>query len=112
MKYLVKANPSRKLDNSDEIWSDTHITKKVNLTIKIKEINHSNDFGTLRSAIVMHFNFLTKASPEVFTVYATQEHVDQAKVFLKEMLTLWEEAKDKCYSDIRERYYDQLKKIQ
>lgn len=63
MKYLVTSNPSRKLNKTDEIYSgDYHVTKKVNLTIHIAEINHSNDFVTLRVAIVRQLFFFKRSS--------------------------------------------------
>ncbi len=43
MKYSVKANPSRKVDDTDEIvGGDLRVTKQMNLTIDIKEINNSS----------------------------------------------------------------------
>ncbi len=98
MKYLVKANPSRKLDKSDEICgNDFHITKKVNLTIQIKEVNHSNDFVTLKLAIQRQLKYLQEYPLEV---YGTMEYANQAIAFLKEMLKLCDEATEKCYGHL------------
>ena len=94
MKYSVKANPSRKVDDSDEIVGGTlRVTKHVNLTINIKEANH-DDFITMRNTIIWALNFLYKAP---LVVYGEMENANKAIDFLKEMSELWDEAEKKCY---------------